>query len=62
MQDVIGKKLSEAIEIVKSEGYEVRIIENISDKQKEWDCMLVVRQKESGNIVELTISNFRMEI
>lgn len=62
MQDVIGKKLSVAEEILKASGYEIKVLNTISDKQKEWDSMIVVREKLYENIIELTVSNFKTEI
>lgn len=63
MTDVIGKILSIGEEILKSEGYRIEIIKTISDKQKNADTMIIIRQKKlRDNIIELTISNFKMEI
>ena len=62
MKDVIGKKLIEAKFILEAEGYKVSVVETVSDKQKEWDAQLVVRQIETGGAVELTVSNFKLEI
>lgn len=62
MTDVIGKKLSEATSILTTEGYEVEVIEAISDKQKQWDAMIVIRQRSSNNKIEITVSNFKLEI
>jgi beta-lactam-binding protein with PASTA domain len=62
MTDVIGKKLIEAKHILQAEGYEISVIETVSDKQKEWDAQLVVRQVKSGSTVQVTVSNFKLEI
>jgi len=62
MRDVIGKKLEDAISILEEEGYVVSIKKTISDKQKEWDSMIVLRQNLTDNTVELVVSNFKLEI
>lgn len=60
--DVIGKTIDEAKQILAKFNYDIQIKENLSDKQKLWDNKIVVRQKKSDNIIELTISKFKMEI
>lgn len=62
MLDLIGKKLSEAEDILKDTPYHIEVVKTISDKQKEWDTMIVIRQNLSDNILTLTVSNFKLEI
>lgn len=62
MSDVIGKSLSEANSILLSEGYNVDVIEYITDKQKEWDTMIVVRQNIVDKNVSLVVTNFKVRV
>lgn len=62
MIDVIGKKLSIAKDILEKENYTVEVTEYFTDKQKEWDSLIVIRQKFKENVAELVVGNFKMEI
>ena len=62
MKDVIGAKAREAEKLLTDDGCTVKVINYTVDKQKEWDNMIVIRQRRSENTIELTASNFKLEI
>lgn len=61
---LIGLSEEEAVKIVKDKGYAVKILENISPKQKLWDTRLVVGEKydEERKECVITVSNFLLSV
>ncbi len=62
MTDVIGVELVRAIEILEKQGYKVETLHLKSNKAKDIDTILVVRQKLLENTIFLVASGFKQEI
>lgn len=62
MNSYIGKSIGEVIELLDKEGISYKVVQNFSDKQKQFDTEIVIRVTKEDDLVILTTGNFLINI
>lgn len=57
-REIIGKELKSAIALLEAQGFSVKVVRNISDKQKAFDVDMVTATFFKGNEAVIVYSNF----